>query len=584
MNVLRRLGRRIRVVRTNRRVPGWVEPFRWTVTVAVLVSLVTIVVESGYRLALPGFLHWGIRVLDYLILVLFGVDIVVGYVFAPSRWGHFKRRWLDLAVFVPTIVAFATTGSGMSLVVIRQVVVAGQAFTRTRRFAGLLERLKLQPVALMALSFIGMIAAGTLLLTFPAATADGRGASFMDALFTSTSAVCVTGLIVRDTPVFFSRFGQLVILGLIQLGGLGIMTFSASLAAILGRRFSAARRKVVSDLIEETRNVDIVRVLRYIVLLTLLAEGAGTLLLFARWLPDFPSALEALYCAGFHAVSAFCNAGFSLFSDSLVRYASDPAVNLVITGLVITGGLGFVVVHELLNRETARRGPLFSLRRLTAHSRIVLATSGILVLAGTLVFFFIEHDNALAGLPLHGKLIAALFQAVTPRTAGFNTVAMGGLRPVTVLLMVALMFIGASPGSTGGGIKTTTFAVLFLAIRSRVAGRREVEFRDRTVPRDVMYRATAIAVTSVGVVGLFFIVLLLSESAPFEELLFETTSAFGTVGLSTGVTPLLSLPGRLAVTLLMYVGRLGPLTLALAMRARQTRLPVKMPDADVMLG
>lgn len=579
-----RFFRRIRVLRANRLLPRWYEPFRWTVTIAVLVSLATIVLETGFRLALPGWLRFIIHALDYVILALFAADVVVGYVYAPSRWHHFKRRWLDLAIIVPVVISLLTAHSGVAFVVVRQLVIVGQAFTRTRRFAGLLERVRLQPVAAMALSFVGLILAGTLLLSFPTATADGRGTPLLDALFTATSAVCVTGLIVQDTPVFFSRFGQFVILGLIQLGGLGIMTFSASLAAIFGRRLGAARRRVVADLIEESRNIDIARTLRYVVLFTFGAEALGTLLLFVRWLPDFPDPWQAFYLAGFHSVSAFCNAGFSLFSDSLSRYAGDPAVNLVVIGLIVGGGLGFVVVHEMLNRQTVRRGPLFSLRRLTAHSRMVLWTTGLLTLAGAVLFFFFEYDGALAGLSTPSKLVASVFQAVTPRTAGFNTVPMNGLRPVTLFAFLVLMFVGASPGSTGGGIKTSTLAVLFLAVRSRLRGRQEVEFHGRVVPRDVVYRASSIAVSSGAIVAAFFVLLLITEGAAFRDVLFETVSAFGTVGLSTGVTPDLSGLGRVLVVLLMYIGRLGPLTLALAMRARVSRLPISYPSTEIMVG
>jgi len=362
------------------------------------------------------------------------------------------------------------------------------------------------------------------------------------------------------------------------------MTFSAGLAAIFTRRLGAARRRMVADIVEQSPDVDIVRVLRYIVAFTLLAEAAGTLFLFARFLPDFARPLEALYCAGFHSISAFCNAGFSVFSNSLEGYAGDTAVNIAIIGLIIAGGLGFVVVHELLNRNTLRHGPLYALRRLTTHSRLVLWTSGVLVVAGAVVFFFLEYDGALAQLRLGPKLLAALFQSVTPRTAGFNTVPFSGLKPVTLFLWIALMFIGASPGSTGGGIKTSTFAVLVLAVKSRILGRDEVEVRRRTVPRDVVYRATAIATIAVVIVAAFFSLLLAFEAKPFPDLLFETVSAFGTVGLSTGITGALTVGGKLLIVLLMYVGRLGPLTLALAMRLRTTRLAMEYPAAEVMIG
>lgn len=581
-----RLLRRVRVIRTRRELPGWVERFRWVVTGLCLAALVLIILKSGYRLPFSRTPIWSsaIHVFNLFVLLVFTFDAIINFIHSPSLPQYFKQRWFDLAVYVPVVIALFAGGSGITFVVLRQIIVVTQAFTRSHRFSGLLERLRVRPVLLMVLSFVGMILVGTLLLTFPAATADGRGTNLINALFTATSATCVTGLVVKNTPIYFSRFGQLVILGLLQLGGIGIMTFSASLAVVFGRRLGSAQRKAVSMMMEEARNVDIARTLRYILFFTLLAESVGALLLLLRWLPEFPSAGEALYKAVFHSVSAFCNAGFSVFADSLEGFRSDPAVNLIIMGLVVTGGLGFIVVRELLNSDTIRRGPLHSLRRMSTHARLVLWTTGILLLVGTVFFFFSEYDHALASLRAPGKLLASVFQSVTPRTAGFSTIPIGDLRPVTLFLWAMLMFVGASPGGTGGGIKTSTLAVLFLAVRNRIRGREEVEVKHRVVPKDIVYRATAIAVVSGGIVALFFAVLLTTESAPFQNILFETVSAFGTVGLTTGLTPNLSPTGKVAVTLLMYIGRLGPLTLALAMRTRQSRLPISYPAARVMVG
>ncbi len=578
------LFRRVRVIKTRRELPAWVEKFRWVVTGLIVAALLLIILKSGYGLPFTRTFSWAIRIFNLSVLAVFTVDVLLSYASAPSLWQHFKKRWFDLAVYFPIVIALSAGGTGITFVVLRQAIVLGQSFMHSRRFTGILERLRLQPVRLMALSFVGAIAAGTLLLTFPAATRDGHGASLINALFTATSATCVTGLIVKNTPLYFSRFGQCVILVLLQLGGLGIMTFSASLAVVFGRKLGLSQRKTVSTMIEEARNIDIGRTLRYILFFTLMAEGTGTLLFFLRWLPDFKSPLEALYCSVFHAVSAFCNAGFSVFSNSFAGYRSDPAINIVAIGLIITGGLGFIVIREIFNRDTLRHGPLFSLRRLSVHGHLVLWTSGILILFGTIFFFFSEYDHALSHLPLGGKLLTSLFQAVTPRTAGFSTISIGSLRPVTLFLWAILMFIGASPGGTGGGIKTSTLAVLFLAVRNRVLGREDVEVRHRVIPKDIVYRATAIAVVSVGIVAFFFTILLVTENAPFHKVLFETVSAFGTVGLSTGITSSLSLPGKIAVTLLMYIGRLGPLTLALAMHARQSRLPIRYPHGRVMVG
>uniref|UniRef100_A0A7C4CB05 Trk family potassium uptake protein n=1 Tax=candidate division WOR-3 bacterium TaxID=2052148 RepID=A0A7C4CB05_UNCW3 len=472
----------------------------------------------------------------------------------------------------------------LPLVVLRQLVVISGNLSRPGILAGAIGYLRQRVVQSLALSFAALIAVGTLLLTFPAATADGRGTPFLDALFTATSATCVTGLIVRDTPSYFSVFGQLVILGLIQLGALGIMTFSTGIAVILGHRLGPGERRAVSEMVEETRDIDIARAVRYILLFTLLAEALGTLILFLRFLPRFPTALSAFYYALFHSISAFCNAGFSLFSDSLVRYQADVVVNLAVIGLILVGGIGFTVVHEIVNRGTFRRGLRQTVRSLTTHSRIVLVTSGILIAVGTVVFFFFEFDHSLAGMPLGTRLLASLFQSVTPRTAGFNTVPLNALHPATLFVFVILMFVGASPGGTGGGIKTSTFAVLLLAVRTRLAGQNEVVAGRRFIPRDVVYRATAIVVTAAAAIAIVFTFLLATQTFRFQDILFETVSAFGTVGLSTGLTPDLSGVGRLAIITLMYVGRLGPLTLTLAMAARQSRPLISYPNARIMVG
>lgn len=562
---------------------------------ALLLSLSITLVRSAYGLTIPLPIILLTRLLEYLILLLFCTDMLAGIISAPSLSLHLRQNWFDLvvAVFLLLLILFRilfptitllTIWQGVILVAARQAVLLARRFTRSQRLANALEKLRHQPVRLLALSFIALIALGTIFLTFPASTSDGRGANFLDALFTATSAVCVTGLTVRDTSVYFSLFGQIVILTLIQLGALGIMTFYASLAALFGRRLGPAQRRSVADVVEETRDIDLVRTLRYILLFTILAETAGTVLLFLRWLPDFTSPLRALYVAGFHSVSAFCNAGFSVFSRSLETYRTDLLVCVPIMLLIIAGGLGFSVVHELVNRENFRRGPTFALRRLTVHARLVLWTSGILIVFGTIFFFFVEYDNALNELPIGGKLLAALFQAVTPRTAGFNTVPLSYLKPATILLWSVLMFIGASPGGTGGGVKTSTVAVLFLTVRDRILGREDIEVNHRTIPRDIVYKASAIVAVSTGIVIFFMTILLLTQSASFHEILFETLSAFGTVGLSTGLTPKLTAVGKIAIIFLMYVGRLGPLTLALAMRKQQSRPPFSYPTARVMVG
>jgi trk system potassium uptake protein TrkH len=586
-----RLFPRFRIVRTDRKPPGWLEAFRWTTTGLVFVAFTIVVLVWGYRIELFGGLRWLMNALNPVVILVTLVDVVLGFVSAPAFGAYVRRRWLDLALLLPIVAAMITGHSALLLIALRQIVVLTQTFYHSRRFAGLISEIRRRPIQLLAISFLLMISLGTVLLTLPAATADGRGAPVIDALFTSTSAVCVTGLIVRDTQFYFSRFGQWIILVLVQLGGLGIMTFSASVIALLGGKLGMYGRQAMGEVVEDSRDIDIAHSLRYILLFTLLAEAFGFVVLFVHWLSRAARPFDALFNALFHSVSAFCNAGFSVFSTNLATFRTDVVVNLTVIGLVVLGGLGFSVVHEVFNRQNlrawlsrlARRAPEPA-PRLSVHAVLVLRTSALLLLAGAVFFFFFEYDNALGQLPLGGKLLAALFQSVTPRTAGFNTVPFDSLKPITMFIFTILMFIGASPGGTGGGIKTSTVAVLFLTLRNLIAARSDVEVRNRSIPRDTVYRATAIFIGAGAVLALVFGLLLVSEQLPFLNLLFEAVSAFGTVGLSTGVTPLLSIPGKLSIILLMYVGRLGPLTLALAMRGRLSRLPVQYPQARVIVG
>jgi trk system potassium uptake protein TrkH len=587
-----RLFPRFRVIRTDRRLPGWLEAFRWTVTGLVFFAFALVVLVWGYRIEAFGVLRWLMNALNPVVVFVTLVDVGLGFLFAPEFGPYVRRRWLDLALLIPIVAALLGGHSALLLIALRQFIVLAQTFLSSHRFAGVIGEIRRRPIQLLAVSFLLMIALGAVLLTMPGATADGRGAPVVDALFTSTSAVCVTGLIVRDTQFYWSRFGQWIILALVQLGGLGIMTFSASIIALIGGRLGVYGRQAMSEVVEDSRDLDIAHSLRYILLFTLLAEAVGFVVLFLRWVASAMRPLDALYNALFHSVSAFCNAGFSVFSTNLAAFPGDVVVNLTVIALVLLGGLGFSVVHELFNRRNLRyvldriyRRPAAEPgQRLSIHALLVIRTSAILLLAGTVLFFFFEYDNALGAFPFGTKLLASLFQSVTPRTAGFNTVPFDSLRPVTLFFVTLLMFIGASPGGTGGGVKTSTIAVLFLTLRNLVVGSAEVEVRGRSLARDTIRRATGIVIGAATVLSLVLGILLVTEKLPFQNLLFEAMSAFGTVGLSTGVTPLLSVPGKLSIILLMYVGRLGPLTLALTMRTRQSRPAVHFPSARVIVG
>ncbi len=427
-----------------------------------------------------------------------------------------------------------------------------------------LRRFVLSPSQTILIGFASIILIGAVLLSLPAASADGRPTRPLDALFTATSATCVAGLVVLDTATHFSLFGQLVILLLIQVGGFGYMTASILLALLLGRRIGLRERVVLA----ESQNLyaigGVVRFTRLVVLVTLAIEGLGALFLAARWVPEL--GLRGAYWGIFHAVSAFNNAGFDVTGNfaSLTGYVTDVPVNLIIAALLISGGLGFGVLVDLSN----------GLRRLTLHSKIVLSATLGLIGVGTAAVLFFEFANGetLGGLSWPGKVLAAFFQAVTPRTAGFNTVEIGAMREPTLMAIVVLMFIGASPGGTGGGIKTTTFIAPLAVILAMLRGSPDPVLFRRRLPPQVIYKAVTIALLAVAFVVTMSIALSLSERIAFLPALFEVVSAFATVGLTTGITPTLSAVGKVIIIATVYTGRVGLLTLAFGLTRRQ-RVP-----------
>ncbi|MBI4161525.1 MAG: hypothetical protein HY509_03665 [Acidobacteria bacterium] len=526
-----------------------------------------------------------------------GIEIlaaVVGILRLPVRAGLRRLRLraplpstLDLLLGAAAAVALlhGRLAWGAALGILRQAIVAIRMVLRSRGFHRALLLFQARPTRILALSFLGTILLGTLLLMLPAATADGRGAPPITALFTSASAVCVTGLAVVDTGTYFSRFGQAVILGLIQVGGWGIMTLSAAVALLAGHRLGLRTRAVMQNLFEAANVEGLFRILRFLFLITLAIEAIGAGILFLRWREILPDPGRRIYFSVFHSVSAFCNAGFSLFSDNLAGPAgADPFVLLDVSGLIILGGIGFTTINSFLSREIFRRGLGDAVRHLTTQTRIVLVVSGLLLVLGTLLIFFFEFDRTLETMPAGEKLLTAFFQSVTPRTAGFHRVDTAQLAPATAWVTMILMFIGAAPGSTGGGIKVTTLGVLALSVKAMLQGREDVEVRGRTIPKTTVYRAVAVTVISATAVGGFLLLLLATQAEPFDALLFEAVSAFANVGLSLGITPDLDTLGQGLLVLLMYVGRIGPLTLTLAIGEQLHPAAYRYPEARLLVG
>lgn len=437
----------------------------------------------------------------------------------------------------------------------------------------------LTPPRVLALGFAVIILTGAILLSLPLAAADGRPVPFLDALFTATSATCVTGLVVVDTGTRFSTFGQLVILTLIQIGGLGFMAVATIIMVLLGRRITLRDRLLIREAFNQVSLAGMVALVRAVIFLTLAVELSGALLLSLDFVPRFGWG-RGLYYSLFHAVSAFNNAGFDLMGGfrSFTSFVGNPLVSLTIAGLLIIGGLGFSVLIELVH--------LRSFRDLSLHAKLVLVTTAVLLLTGISLILMLEWNNprTLGHLPFGVRLLASFFQSATPRTAGFNTLDIGSLRPATLLILIVLMFIGASPGSTGGGVKTTTVGTLVATVWSTVRGQEEIGFFERRIPVELVLRALTIVSLSLGLLLAVTLGLTIVEPFPFLSLLFEATSAFGTVGLSTGITPYLSKAGRVLLIVLMYTGRLGPLTLTVAMAHHGRAVAVKHPEERIIVG
>jgi trk system potassium uptake protein TrkH len=427
--------------------------------------------------------------------------------------------------------------------------------------------------------FAGFIAVGTGILTLPIASASGQWTSLVDAMFTATSAVCVTGLVVLDTGTYWSTFGQVVILALIQLGGLGFMTSSTLLWLALRRRVTLRDRILLRESFGGGGIGSALQLARNILAFTLLAEAAGAVVLSIAFMTEADPA-QAVWWGVFHSISAFNNAGFDLFGrfQSLEPFNHRPEILLPLACLIVLGGISYTVAHEVLEHRR--------LERLALDSRLVLVTTIALLIFGTAGVLFTERANpaTLGDMAVGPRLLNAFFTGVSPRTAGFNSIPTGAMTENGLFLLIALMFVGGAAGSTAGGIKVQTFSVLLLAIVTAVRGREEVEGFGRRVPVGTVLRAIAVALLAMAVIFLVAFALTITEQVRFLYLLFETVSAFSTTGLSTGMTPDLSPFGRVVVSLTMFTGRLGPLTLALALAAREHARRYRLPAEGVRIG
>lgn len=440
---------------------------------------------------------------------------------------------------------------------------------------------KLTYTQIIVLFFAVVIATGTLLLCLPVASKSREWTPLLDCAFTATSATCVTGLVVYDTFTHWSLFGQLVILSMIQIGGLGLMTVITAFSVFAKRKISLYERKLLMQSAGTFRSSGIIKLLKQIITITAICEGTGAVLLATRFCPEL-GITEGLYYSVFHAVSAFCNAGFDLMGrfgefSSLTPFYSDVALNLTVASLIVAGGLGFIVWQDIITNK-------FSLKKYSVHSKIVIITTAALLLGGWLLYFVFEKNASLSSLSTGEKILASLFQSVSSRTAGFNTVPLNKLSGAGVILMSVLMLIGGSPGSTAGGIKTTTVAVMVIELIAAAKGNKDTVVFKRKLEDDTVKRAGAIISVYLMAVVISVAAICAVENLPLSDVLFEVASGAGTVGLTVGITSTLSGFSHIILMLLMFGGRIGGLTLVIAFAERREHAKLTRPTEKILIG
>ncbi len=532
-----------------------------------------------------GYGVWGVPIVLLLVVIVNFIN--------SQNFDDFLRRYIfSLVVFIPLLLTwgdmeFAFWFSSAHLLssvlalydddsdedIIKRINPMGSQ---------LFQKLKLKPAQLVILSFSAVILLGTFLLMLPVSSKEGQAISFIDALFMSTSATCVTGLATVSLSENFSMFGQVVILILIQIGGLSIMTLYSSMTILLGKSIGMKDRIIMQDLLDVSSLDELFQMIIDIIKYTFFIELWGGIVLTIAFTFEGFEFSKALYYGFFHSISAFCNAGFSLFDTSLESYSTNPMVNFTVMILITAGGLGFIVLKELTAVITTKK----KLSRIGMHSKVVIITSLGLTVVGAVLFFFGEFLNALDSYSIWDKIQISLFQSVTLRTAGFNSIPLNNLNQYSIYGMTLFMFIGGSPGSTAGGVKTTTLAILIQSIISTLKGDKHVRLLDRTIPGPIVVRAIALTFFSILITSIFILFMMrLETEQSFLTIFFEVISASGTVGLSLGITGFLTTWGKFMISIVMLIGRIGPLTLILAVGQRaDERGKFDYPDGRIMIG
>ncbi len=570
--------------------------------IGVILGFILLASIIGYNNS-PQLITYHVNLL-YIILNIFGLKFILNYIFDTSHRKYLKNNWMEL--LITAIILFHDIDlmflgklwlldalhyfhlfSSFSIFIVLFILFLVFSLRILFYFDFKIWWLKLNPAALLSLSFIFLILVGTVLLKLPKMTV-GNHIATIDALFTSTSACCVTGLIVQDTATFFTLKGQIVILILIQLGGFNILTIAAFIGSLYSKKNSLSSTQIVSNLMDTENTKGLINIVRKVVFYTLFIELIGAILIYFSWGNSiFDSFKERIFFSVFHSLSAFNNAGFSLFSDGLFESTirHHYGLQLIICALIILGGLGFLVLQDVFSIQKIKERRKSNWKTYNPHTRLVLRVTSVLILTGTLFFLIIENQKILEGYPWYGKIVTSFFHSVTLRTAGFNTIDVSHLSIPVLILSIIFMFIGASPGSTGGGIKTTTFAVAIKATIDNLRGKEHVELFKRTIPWKSVNKTYGILMISFVVLIIFSIGLSITEpNISLDKITFEAVSAMGTVGLSMGITSQLSLGGKIIIILLMFIGRLGTLTLGLALSQKVIYKNYRYPNTHLLVG
>lgn len=440
----------------------------------------------------------------------------------------------------------------------------------------LYDKISLNPPMVLSLGFAILITVGGLLLSLPFFTKSGQATPLVDSLFVAASASCVTGLTPVNTLEHWNTYGHIIIIILIQIGGLGVMSLASIIPLILGKKIGMKSRQILKEQLNVESLEGMIVLFKYVLAFTFATEILGAILLSIKFVPLY-GAGKGVWYAVFHSISAFCNAGFDILGDSIYPFREDLLINLTLCALVIVGGLGFVVTSELFRRR--------SFKKLSTHSKLVLMVTAILLIFGTLMFLFLENeDGVLQYESLKGSILESFFQSVVARTAGFYSVDLSKIKDSTALMLMGLMFVGGSPGSTAGGIKTTTLGVLFLSTHAVVRGESEPVVFGRHISTETVRKALAIFLVSIVIVISVSFMLTITESAPLVDILYETVSALATVGASKGITPHLTDAGKNLITLCMYLGRIGPMTMAFAFGMKAKKSLIRYPESFISIG